>query len=104
MNLVHFSAAPFALDTERTYVQSAKNFKPNGLWLSVEGNDDGWWRWCKGEDFNIAGLTYATPIALKEGANVLTIDSAGELDTFTLRYLIAPRYAGDCSIDWARVV
>lgn len=102
MTLVHYSAAPLTFDAERTYEQPQSNFKPNGLWLSVEGNDDGWKQWCEGEDFNVDGLVHQTELILKDDANVLVIDTVDALDEFTRTY----RWKKNellAAIDWTRV-
>lgn len=49
--------------------------KPNGLWVSVDGEDD-WLSWCKVEQFALEYLTHPTRIRLHDDARILHIQTA----------------------------
>ena len=92
MRFYHYSAAPFTFDPARVYHQDpveSLQFKPRGLWLSVESDDEdsfGWRDWCEREDFQLSGLTYRTELALPLDVTVLHLESAAALLAFTRRY------------------
>ncbi len=85
MKLLHYSAEPFQFNQDRTYQQHAYGFNPNGLWLSVEGDDD-WLAWCNSENFGIERLKYATEVILKPDASVLLLDTAAKVNEFNTRF------------------
>lgn len=104
MILKHFSLEPLR------EIHSSKNdkdvlsiiCKPNGLWVSVEGAEYGWYDWCKENDFNLQKFNYETLIELTSTANVLMIDSPTGLDTFTEEY--GEQYLSRMMIiNWTRV-
>lgn len=107
--LVHYSETPLVFDATREYLQT-EHFKPVGLWLSVEGNDEeseesayGWKAWCGDNDFRPEWLAYETEFDVLPGATVLRIDSAGALLAFTHRYGRKGRSHYDSAIDWSAV-
>jgi|HubBroStandDraft_6_1064221.scaffolds.fasta_scaffold00056_125 hypothetical protein len=82
--LIHYGVRP--LTSVRSVVQQKETDrigKPNGLWLSV---DTAWKEWCLSENFNLAGLQYATRVELSDSAKILRIASDEELDQFTEQY------------------
>lgn len=85
MRLLHYSAKPFKFDPERKYAESHYGFKPVGLWLSVESDDD-WPAWCRGESFHLEALKHVAEVILKPDANVLVIDTVEKLDAFNARF------------------
>lgn len=87
MKLLHYSAEPFTFDPTRTY-PPRDHFKPTGLWLSVEGDDD-WRAWCEGENFSLPSLKYVSEVTLKPGHNVLVVDTLEALDAFNARFGVA---------------
>lgn len=101
-NLIHFSDAPITELLERQ--QDPDFFKPVGLWVSVEGNGDGWSDWCRNEDFRDCSKQLAYRITLRPKANVLRL-TGDDLEDFTARYP-APRDVMRLPgyIDWPRVV
>jgi hypothetical protein len=106
--LRHYGSAPLVFDPSRTY-ESHRDpyFKPCGLWLSVEGNDDGWKDWCVSEDWNTESLTHSTDFALVPGANVLFLTTAEEVLAFTKRWQQAGLAADPWRsrmIDWPAVM
>ena len=86
MNLVHYSSGPVGPLRLMLQARGGHNHfigKPHGLWLSVEGNGDGWRDWCLSEGFGIEWLTHVHDVSLAEGANVLHIADEDALDEFT---------------------
>lgn len=86
--------------------QGAPDAKPRGLWVSVEGNGDGWREWCEAEDFR-TDWTHAYDVTLTEGANILLLSTPYDLDDFTedferVRDDARPWRHG-LHIDWRRV-
>lgn len=102
--LYHYSDAPLVFDPSRTYKQEGNFFKPRGLWISDESEGSfGWREWCLGEQFG--RLTCRSVVTLQRDANVLRVQSVSDLLEFTRTFrLNPPRYRGDDSIDWPRVV
>jgi hypothetical protein len=86
--LVHFSAEP--LTAVHSVEQEEPHFKPRGLWVSVEGNGDGWRDWCEGESFNLHCLAHETEILLKPDARILRLQSAADIDALTDRFHVRP--------------
>lgn len=90
--LYHYSAEPFVFDPTRIYRQDPREalpIKPNGLWCSVESDDEdsfGWREWCEREGFGLSRLTHRTELTLQPGANVLHLASSSALLAFTRRY------------------
>lgn len=90
-------------------VRSEKNgqplgMKPNGFWVSVDGNGDGWADWCRSDGWGIERLTHTHDVELQANANILCLCNAGDIDAFTEEYksLIAPN-GPVYLIDWKRV-
>jgi hypothetical protein len=62
------------------------HLKPSGFWVSVESDDEdsyGWSNWCLDNDFDVAKLANVHEVTLAAGANILRINTAEELRTFT---------------------
>lgn len=81
--------------------------KPKGLWVSVEGNGDGWRAWCVSEGFGLSRLTHVHDVTLAGDARILRLSTSEEIDAFTESWGIPMDY-GDISwpmtaIDWPRV-
>lgn len=99
MKLIHYSPKPL------TEVRDARNtvpdLKPNGLWVSVEGEDD-WPSWCRSEGFATDRLGCETEIILRPDAKILHLQTALDLLDFTRRHVVqSERYCAD--IDWPHV-
>lgn len=54
-------------------------WKPKGLWISIEGDDD-WKEWCTSNDFG--NLDCVTEIKLQPNANIFWVEGPKELDRF----------------------
>lgn len=94
--LIHFSDTHLASihDVEQTPLEKdPRPFKPRGLWVSVEGNDDGWKAWCEGEQFSLPQLARQTEIILAKDANILWLKTSEEIDAFTESW----------GLDWAGI-
>jgi len=57
--------------------------KPRGFWVSVDEGGRGWADFCQADDWNLHGLEYVHDVRLREGANLLILTSAWDLDGFT---------------------
>lgn len=89
MRLVHFSDKPIkAIHSKNQTGNRIRDlgFKPWGLWVSVEGNGDGWSDWIEGENYRNGHYKYATEVELTPEANILYIKNAKQLDAFTRKY------------------
>lgn len=107
LNLIHYAATPVGpLESREQDIEGG--LKPKGLWVSVEGNNDGWRAWCEAEQFGLDRLVVAHRVTLAEGANILHLTGAEQLDDFTANYslttgwLTAPDRLG-YRIDWRAV-
>ena len=97
MTLAHYSREPLVLDRDRDYPQKyPRRDKPNGLWLSVSGEDD-WPSWCRAEGFCLGGLAHETIITLDPAARILLLESYDDIRGLTEQYPGA-------SHDWSDVV
>ena len=82
--LIHYSESP--LSGVNSVVQTDQfGFKPDGLWVSCEGDDD-WESWCREEDFRLDRLSIRTEIILKPDNNILWISDAAGIDDLTRQY------------------
>lgn len=110
MNLMHYASEPVVFDRSRRYGQNEPSTfgKPEGFWVSVEGEDD-WPSWCRAEGFNLGSLRFAHRVTLAASSNVLRIFTADGLDAFTDRFgALEPRDRKYATfdlrgIDWRRV-
>ena len=84
--LVHYASEKFSLEP-REYPQEELSWqaKPNGLWVSVEGDYDWKW-WCEGEEYNLENLVVSYEVELKDDANILYITTADEIFNFAKEY------------------
>ena len=84
VTLLHYASEPVTLDRSRTYPQEEKFWrcgKPNGLWVSVQGDDD-WEVWCRGEEFALGSLEPVHRVVLRSDANLLWLSTPEKLDAF----------------------
>lgn len=110
MRLLHYTKKPFVLrDCSYLQGETASPGKPNGLWVSVEGDMD-WPEWCATDRPEWIRDYYITEIALKPDANVLRIETVLQLDAFHKHYAEVPEYRKHWpkdiqskDIDWGRV-
>lgn len=103
MNLVHYASTRLTrLYSTHGQEDPMTYTKPCGLWVSVEGNDDGWREWCATENFREESLLTATPIKLVERDQTLVLSGSLDLLRFTREYGVDTPY-GDKAIDWREV-
>lgn len=100
MILAHYTAEPLVFDPERTYEQNRPTFKPRGFWLTTDG-EDGWKAWCESESFALDSLAHCTEFRIREGANVVRLESHADVVQFTAMYA-ARGIRG--WVDWSLVV
>lgn len=106
MRLVHYSAAPFALDRTRVYRQRRHFLKPTGLWVSVEDaadDDQTWHSWCVREAFGLERLAHQAVLELVPEANVRHLGTIVELLRFTSEFRKPDPTTELHAIDWPRV-
>lgn len=88
MKLSHFAHEP--IEALRPIEQTCEDrgflaqFKPKGLWVSVDGTDD-WPSWCESEEFEGLG-TYHYRVDLHLDHRLLVLDNALDLRDFTREY------------------
>ena len=87
--LTHYAGQPLTFDPSRKYGQREPRVfgKPEGLWVSVDGEDD-WPTWCRGEEFCIDQLAVEHAVTLASDANVLHLGIGHDLDAFHGLYAI----------------
>lgn len=76
--------------------------KPDGLWVSVDGEDD-WPSWCKSEDYRDPDRQNQYRIHLAPDANILYLRTVGDLLSFSSRYPAAIGGIAAVGIDWVAV-
>ncbi len=98
MNLIHYSSEVIPKLEKREYSQSELIWqaKPNGLWVSVEYDENipdnyNWNEWCKAQNFQIEELKYAYEIILKQDANILHLKTPEEIREFSRKYPLKTR-------------
>ena len=106
MQLIHYSAIPVELD-DREYCNAypepripggkLSNYKPNGFWVSVDGNGDSWKNFIEREElpsFQQGSLKYAHEVTLCADANILYIQSVKDMREFAKAYKHDYQYPG----------
>jgi len=103
LELRHYGSIPLVIDREREYRDQRIHHKPQGLWLSVLGEDD-WPSWCEQENFAQDSFEYESAVTIRDGANILMIENGLQLMDFH-REFKADLIPGSLEyIDWGRVV
>jgi hypothetical protein len=110
MRLLHYDEKPVEFDPNRQYCLNREHSvvgKPNGLWVSVEGEDDWKW-WCESEEFCLGSLRHVHEVTLVPDANILYITNPNQLLAFHHQYAAPSRHwhTDDdilhWGLDWAR--
>lgn len=110
--LMHYASSPITFDPSREYRQNKPRCfgKPEGLWVSVLGEDD-WPTWCESEGSFTNTLAAAHQVTLRPDAAIRRISTPAGIDSFHETYAIHTdfefRYGVGhhrWPIDWARVV
>lgn len=101
--LFHFSDTIIAAVHSTEQRDWWRKDKPSGLWVSVEGNGDGWSDWCASEDFGIGAVPHV--VHLHPEANILRIANGAELIAFHREFHIPSgnRFREGREIDWITV-
>lgn len=104
----HFSDEPL-LEPYSVQQIGARDYKPSGLWISVDGEDN-WEQFCAEESFRDLNAQYRYQVELAPGANILRLSSAQALREFTAQHHPPKQhpYLGegdfvDWPIDWTEV-
>ena len=84
-DLIHYRESSFSFDPSRTYWQNPDDFKPHGLWVSVE-DGNGWADWCRTEEFNVESLGYCYKLVLSPDARILTLENIDDIEAFQKWY------------------
>lgn len=92
----HARRANWTLDRTRKYEQPTKGYKPNGLWLSVDGD---WERWCREDGGHMFLGEHTFEFTVDEGC-VLWLKSGEDIDRFTDEYSAS---GDDYGVDWDRL-
>lgn len=87
--LLHF-ASSHVRKVEDVTPGMASNGKPLGFWVSAGA---AWAEWCAIESFGDIGRSVVTRVHLAPSANILRIETVGELDNFHAEYA-RDRYEG----------
>jgi len=86
---IHYTSEGItALDLNRSYAQSAKDFErhtPNGLWLSITGNND-WENNCRKISYRLDRLKSEFQIFLKTNSKILILHSPAAYENFAKKY------------------
>lgn len=101
--LIHYSPDVVRVVRSIPVSEQGTHYKPNGLWLSVEGPDD-WESWCRAEDFRLENLANRHEVVLSDFARIHRIRNAQEIDAFSARYSAVLIPGHDMrAIDWKKV-
>ena len=89
MKLMHYAAQEVWFDPDRRYEQREPHSfgKPEGFWVSVEGEDD-WPSWCRGEECFIDSLAVAHQVTLVDRPNLLIVSTPVGIDSLTATYAV----------------
>lgn len=107
MKLIHYTNEPFDLEP-RNYDEEelSRHAKPNGLWVSVEGEYDWFW-WCIEGAYYLDCLAVSYEVFLKEDANILHLKTADEIRAFGKMYQVPSKWPwveGDVSeLRWSEI-
>jgi hypothetical protein len=94
MRLLHYSSDPIASVHSVEQREDVRRYdKPQGLWVSVEGEDD-WRSWCEGEQFGSPAEQICYRVELSAPARILRLSGSLDLLHFTEEYGFNP-YADD---------
>lgn len=84
MRLLHYSNRPLE-NLHNIFIEDQGDFKPSGLWVSIEGDDD-WKSWCESEEFGLDRLNFIHEVILFEDANILRLACSSDILEFTKKY------------------
>ena len=93
LSLSHFTDADAV--APHSTAQDDSWAKPNGLWVSVDGEDD-WASWCESEEYGIGRNRFA--VTLAAASDVLVLATPGEVIEFGREYQL-----DTYRLEWSRV-
>lgn len=99
MQLMHYSDKQ--LGTIKSVTQQGICYKPDGLWVSVKGDED-WLSWCESQGFRLSSLVVSHEIVVTKQNRILHLDSPEDLHDFLSTYG-ASYFGSSKAIDWSRV-
>src|SRR3989304_8292704 len=106
MRLLHYSGRPVGTIHSVEQADSGicgRGFKPRGLWVSVEGEDD-WKSWCKSEQFALESLMCVHEITLAADAKILRLSTPDDIDRLTRKFpVFSPGMSTAYGIRWAEI-
>ena len=103
MILSHYAAQPLEALKPTNAAEGHTPYKPRGLWLSVDGEDD-WPAWCVSEGFGLDRLKVRHAVTLRADARILHLRDANELVAFTREFAKPePSHRDSMYIDWEKV-
>ena len=94
MTLLHHTAEPLVFDRDRVYDQTKRDDKPDGFWVSVEGEQD-WREWCESEQWGLDRLAVDNVVTLRDDANILYVETVEDLIHLDKRFGVS---AGSVSL------
>jgi hypothetical protein len=112
---IHYTKSGVAtIDLSRTYTQTAQKLAfhtPNGLWVSVFGNND-WEKYCIKTNTRLKNLKSEFQIFLKPNAKILILNGKDVFENFEEKYSYyaegierhGENYTLNLSIAWDRII
>lgn len=103
MNLSHFTSTPLRAIRSAAQCATIGTYdKPNGLWVSVDGDQD-WREWCESESFCDINAMLRYSVTLAPHANILVLGGPFGIDAFTAQYALTRHGIDRYGIDWPSV-
>ena len=101
MNLIHYSPEPFHFEHRLVEQKDVELFalKPSGLWVSAGDA----WAVAAEDMFGTEVVRHASLVTLAPDANILHLETIGDIDRFTEQYIDRPFDGCPQIIDWHRV-
>ncbi len=99
LSFSHFSARPLENEIYSEQQDKEPSSKPNGFWVSVDGEDD-WPSWCEAESFGLNRLETRSIVTLNT-ENILFLSGHLDLKVFQQGYGVSNSYLS--SINWFAV-
>jgi hypothetical protein len=112
--LYHYRGAPFdgpLLSRDQSSSKWSQIGKPWGFWVSccddkdTDGTSNGWWDWCKSEEFRMGELLFRHTVTICPDAKILHLKTHDDLERFTDQYPsgLGRRRGASESICWQSV-
>lgn len=101
MNLSHYHRTPVVLNRSEVYEQKTGP-KPNGLWVSVDGEMD-WKAFCQGENFRTERLATRHKVTLAPDASIWYIQEPSHFNGVPAQPLLSTMPNLKFDIPWKRI-